>query len=307
MSISLYYLPMGLKQNLQDMDPYDFEELIANLWGKKGYETKVRSKTRDRGVDFEANKTGYKEVVQVKRNSSSNNLGSKLVRNYATLYQQIPTANSVVIVGSGGFTKDAKGLADDLNVTLYTGDDIVNELNEYDVDIDLIDSVQGNSVQEQPAISNQEKRSARQAVKNAIESLQDFHEVNNEFEQRNPTSHGIENTVELKSSINRVRAELNQVNVPEVENNKTVIDSLSGGDSTDFLRLLTSAISLLDEYKKQIKFENKSLRHHHDFQSMSEAREAQNQKQADLQEKIEEYVAITQRFDINGFADEVFE
>ena len=289
------------------MDPYDFEELIANLWNKKGYETKVRSKSRDRGVDFEAEKTGYKEIVQVKCNSSNNNLGSKLVRNCATLYQQIPTANSVVIVGSGGFTKDAKQLADDLNVTLYTGDAIVDELNQYDVDIGMIDSLQGNSGQNQPAISNQERRDARESVKNAIESLQDFYDVREKFKEKKVTSHGIENAVELKSSINTVRAELNQMNIPEVENNKTAIDSLSREYSaTDFLRLLTSAIALLDEYKEQIEFKNKSLRHHHDFQSISEFREAQNQKQIDLQEKRKKHAAIAKKFDINAFAEEVF-
>ena len=105
------------KAAIQTIDPRAFEKLIAHLWKAKGYDVTLRSESHDRGVDVEATKTGYKEVIQAKRNSSGN-IGSQIVRKYATLYQQIPTANAVVIAAAGGFTSEATELADDLNVTL---------------------------------------------------------------------------------------------------------------------------------------------------------------------------------------------
>ena len=131
---------MASKQDLQNIDPYLFEVLVANLWQAKGYATDVRDKSKDRGVDVEAQKDAYKEFIQVKRYNNSNKIGSKTVREYATLYQQIPTANTVVIVSSGYFTNEAKELAKDLKVEIFNGDQILRELDKHDVGIDSISS-----------------------------------------------------------------------------------------------------------------------------------------------------------------------
>lgn len=133
---------MNSRQDLYNIDPYLFEVLVANLWQAKGYSTDVRSKSKDRGVDIEAKKGGYKEVIQAKRYNSNNKISSKTVREYATLYQQIPTANTVVIVTSGSFTDEAKQLANDLKVDIFNGDQVHRQMDKYDVEIDSINSNQ---------------------------------------------------------------------------------------------------------------------------------------------------------------------
>lgn len=125
---------MITEKDIEDMDPYAFEELVSKLWEAKGYDTKVRNKSGDRGVDVEAEKGGYKEIIQVKCYKKGNRIGSQSVREYATLYQQIPTANQVLIVTSSGFTNEAQQLANDLNVMAVDGDELLAELQEYDVD-----------------------------------------------------------------------------------------------------------------------------------------------------------------------------
>lgn len=126
---------MTSKHQLQSMDPYDFEQLIADLWEAKGYQTSVRTKSRDRGIDVEAEMVGRKEMIQAKCYSSGNKVGSEEVRKYATLYQQVPTANLVVIVTSSSFTREATKLANDLSVDIYDGDDLIQDIRSYNISI----------------------------------------------------------------------------------------------------------------------------------------------------------------------------
>lgn len=126
---------------LQSIDPpYKFERLISDIWVAKGYSTNIRKKSGDRGIDIEAEKGGYKQVIQAKRYSSGNKVGSQDVRKYATLYQQVPTANAVVIATSSRFTDEARRLAGDLNVEMYNGARIINEMQKFDICINQNES-----------------------------------------------------------------------------------------------------------------------------------------------------------------------
>lgn len=122
---------------MDELDPYEFEQFVANLWEAKGYDTAVTSGSNDRGIDFEAEKLGRKEVVQVKKYGPDNKVGSQEVRNYATLYQQVPEANTVVLVTSSSFTEQAEELADDLKVEIFDGERLAEEIRKYDVDADV--------------------------------------------------------------------------------------------------------------------------------------------------------------------------
>jgi len=126
------------REDLESIDPYNFEQLVADVWEAKGYDTTVRSKSGDKGIDVEAEKTGYKEVIQVKRYNINNKLGSEDVRFYATLYQQEPEANSVVVVTSGEFTKEGRELAEDLKIETLNGNELVNEIQEHSVELNSV-------------------------------------------------------------------------------------------------------------------------------------------------------------------------
>ena len=125
---------MVTKQQLQSMDPYEFEELVADLWESKGYTTNVRKKSGDKAVDIDAERGGRKEVIQVKRYSDGNKIGSEEVRKYATLYQQTD-ANQVVLVTSGQFTSSARELADDLGVEIVDGRELSHQLSQNSISI----------------------------------------------------------------------------------------------------------------------------------------------------------------------------
>jgi hypothetical protein len=136
------------------MDPFEFEKLVAAVWEAKGYDTTVRDQTGDKGIDVEASKGDSQAVIQVKRYSDDNTIGSQKVREYATLYQQTD-ADDVVIVSSGYFTNPARELATDLDVSLVNGDDIIQ----------LIQSIE---IEEQPNKQTTEKQSSKEGLAYAI-------------------------------------------------------------------------------------------------------------------------------------------
>lgn len=152
------------------LDPFEFEELVSDIWESKGYVTTVRKKSGDRGVDVEAEKGGYKEIIQAKCYSENNKIGSQLVREYATLYQQIPTANEVIIVTSSSFTKEAKRLADDLNVKIIDGNQLIKQIQEYSVEIEP--SKSNNSTQSSGATGgmsySERKEKAKELSRNSM-------------------------------------------------------------------------------------------------------------------------------------------
>ncbi|WP_256299920.1 restriction endonuclease [Haloarchaeobius salinus] len=115
----------NLSDLLQSMDPYKFEKLVAELWGELGYTATVTSGSGDRGIDIEARKEDpfhRLQLIQVKRHSDANRIGSSIVRNYSTLYSQRDDADIVAIVTTGQFTSDAIHLAEDLGVRTMAGD-----------------------------------------------------------------------------------------------------------------------------------------------------------------------------------------
>jgi len=146
---------------LQQMDPYRFEELIADIWEEQGYKTTVRNKSRDRGVDVEAEKVQpfkQKLLIQAKRYADSNKVKSKEVRNYATLYQQVKEVDTVILVTSSSFTKDAEKLAQDLHVKTIGGDDLATLIknlgedwfiNKYGFDPDSGKQTEAETIQSQ--------------------------------------------------------------------------------------------------------------------------------------------------------------
>lgn len=113
-----------IEQQLQQIDPYEFEKVVAEVWKLQGYDTTVRQGSGDRGVDVEAIKkkpVDQKVLIQVKRYTNQNKVGSEEVRKYATLYQQVPDTDTVVIVTTGDFTSEAETLASDLGVKIIDG------------------------------------------------------------------------------------------------------------------------------------------------------------------------------------------
>jgi len=122
-----------LVNQLQRLDPYEFEKLIASVWENNDYSTKVHDQSHDKGIDVTATRRNpifEKVLIQAKRYKEGNKVGSGEVRKYATLYQQDEEADSVVIATTSTFTRQAQTLAADLNVRTLDKHDILERLSD---------------------------------------------------------------------------------------------------------------------------------------------------------------------------------
>lgn len=120
-----------IKPALQQLDDYEFEKFLGDLWAADGWDTRVLQASNDRGIDVEATKFDpieEKHLIQAKRYSDGNNVGSKEVQQYSSLRRQ-ENADVVIIVTTSGFTRQAEERAEDLNVKLIDGDDLVQLIN----------------------------------------------------------------------------------------------------------------------------------------------------------------------------------
>lgn len=121
------------KRRLYSVSPQDFEELVAEVWRKTGWTANTTMLSGDAGIDIIATKESpftQKQLIQAKRYGPNTSVGSPDVQQYASLKQQEENVDSVVVVTSNDFTRNARILANKLNVKLVTGGDIYEILHE---------------------------------------------------------------------------------------------------------------------------------------------------------------------------------
>jgi len=132
--------PAQLTAVLQQMDPYEFEHFVGDIWERMGWETEVSSASADKGVDIIARKSSpYDQLVliQAKRYGPNSTVGSPDVQQYASLRQQYDGVDKVLIVTTNGYSRQAREIAEDLNVKLIDIDGLVELIDEYD-SLDLV-------------------------------------------------------------------------------------------------------------------------------------------------------------------------
>lgn len=129
-----------LLSQLRQMDEYEFEQLVADMWERWGWETTVTTSSGDSGIDVIAEKNSpfsQKHLIQAKRYSVCNKVGSPDIQQYSSLKQQENNVDAVVVVTTSSFTKQAERAAGNLNVKMIDGNDIHSIISETD-DCDII-------------------------------------------------------------------------------------------------------------------------------------------------------------------------
>ena len=151
---------------LREMDPYDFEYFVADLWEAQGWDTTVSQASVDQGVDIIATKKNpfpQKQVIQAKRYAKSNTIGSPKVQQYSSLRQQEEGADVSVVVTTSGFSHQAEELAQNLNVKLVDAEGIYRLLREtgrFDLvsnyaPIPIESAAESTETQEQPMLQKE--------------------------------------------------------------------------------------------------------------------------------------------------------
>jgi HJR/Mrr/RecB family endonuclease len=119
---------------LRNVDPYQFEEFVANVWKKQGWDTRVTSGSADRGVDVIATKKdafeNRRHLIQVKRHGENTTVGSEDIQRYASLYQRDEQVDNVFVVTSNQFTSEAEKVAKRRDVSTVNGEELYEMLTE---------------------------------------------------------------------------------------------------------------------------------------------------------------------------------
>jgi restriction system protein len=110
------------RPNLMDLNPFEFENLVANLFTQMGLDSKLTRSSRDGGVDcvaFDPRPVlGGKVVIQAKRYTST--VGVSAVRDlYGTMMNE--GANKGILVTTSGYGPDAYQFCKDKPIELIDG------------------------------------------------------------------------------------------------------------------------------------------------------------------------------------------
>ena len=130
-----------LIERIQQMDPFQFEFLVAELLRKIGYENVEVTKRRgDKGIDVKGNLTvggltNVKTVIQVKRYKKGNNISGKYI---TQLRGSAEVDQRGLIITTSDFNKDARNESKAMNkmpVALVNGEKLINLLFKYRVGV----------------------------------------------------------------------------------------------------------------------------------------------------------------------------
>lgn len=121
-------------RDIDTIDPYEFESLIARLLEKMGLEVKETKRAGDGGIDVIARSdepiTGGLFAVQCKRYSSK--VGEPKVRDLYGVVHHLNASKGILITNSD-FTRQAREFAEGKPIELIDGDRLRKLLNEYGV------------------------------------------------------------------------------------------------------------------------------------------------------------------------------
>ena len=123
-----------------------FEQFVADVWQERqGWSTEVSSPGADGGLDVMGQPPdgGPKTALQCKRNQEGNKVSSRRVQQYSALRNQWTDVEGVTIVTTSEFTKNAKEMADRLDVRLINGERLVQLIQRYNAEEILEWYVQG--------------------------------------------------------------------------------------------------------------------------------------------------------------------
>lgn len=120
---------------LENMDPDQFEELVAECYDKQGYEAHHFGGSHDRGIDILAEKTsaGARERVVIQCKHQQSNVGSPVVQQLWGVVTSDPSFTRGDFVTSSGFTAEAKEFAEGKRLSLIDRELLAKLVREFNI------------------------------------------------------------------------------------------------------------------------------------------------------------------------------
>jgi restriction system protein len=126
---------------VRDIEPREFEEVVAEIFRNKGFEVELTKRTRDGGKDIIAISTDRlgiknKYFIECKRHAKENKVSVDIVRGLQGVKHTKEGPNKTIVATTSYFTEDAKKFVDNeitssWDMTLADFNDITKWLQEY--------------------------------------------------------------------------------------------------------------------------------------------------------------------------------
>ncbi|CAG9613400.1 hypothetical protein BACCIP111899_02615 [Bacillus rhizoplanae] len=107
-------------EGLRDMDPFDFEELVADIFRKRGYKAQVTSRSNDGGKDIILRRNGQVAFVECKRYNAKKKVGRPDMQKFHSALVDA-NANKGYFVTSNEFASTAQEYAKGKGIQLIDG------------------------------------------------------------------------------------------------------------------------------------------------------------------------------------------
>lgn len=120
--------------DLNALSPNEFEDLVANLYRKKGFKVDVTPRSHDAGVDVIARRwsdVGEEHLIIQCKHYRARTVGPPEVRDLIGAWQAHPKANRAVLVTSGQFSRSVLTLAEMHRIDLIDGFSLRTELRKH--------------------------------------------------------------------------------------------------------------------------------------------------------------------------------
>ena len=137
----IVYILQQYPERLYELTPREFEEVIAEIFRKKGFEVALTKQTRDGGKDIIAIQTDAlgiktKYFIECKRYASSNKVGVEVVRALQGVKNTKDGPNKVIVATTSTFTSGAENFVRNeatskWDMTLAGYKDIIEWLDGY--------------------------------------------------------------------------------------------------------------------------------------------------------------------------------
>jgi len=129
--------PGRVKVNLDNMDPTQFEVLVAQLYEKQGYTVHLTGGSHDEGIDIFAERTSAgaleRVIVQCKHYQSHNKVGRPILQQ---LWGVVSSDHSYMrgdLVTSSYFTSEATAFAEGKRLTLIDRDSLKQLVQQFEI------------------------------------------------------------------------------------------------------------------------------------------------------------------------------
>lgn len=119
-SLDRFTLDRQKLRQLRNLSPLEFEDYIANLYSKLGYNTKRVGRSHDGGIDVEAEKDGVKHYIQCKKFITSRVRVGAVRDFYGAMTNGLANGKGIFIT-TNVFTSEAEKFAEENPIELIDG------------------------------------------------------------------------------------------------------------------------------------------------------------------------------------------